>query len=141
MKGNLRVKCSKDNLALIREFVKAKLEEFEIVGKICDQIVLATDEACANCIIHQHNCNGYSTIDVSIYLEEESVYVEIKDKGKAYPIHNYPRQHLDEMVKKRKKGGLGLVLINKLMDEVKIEERHDHFIYKLGKRLYDAHYC
>ena len=135
MKAYLRVRCSKVNLSLIREFVRSRLSDLDVTGKISDQIVLATDEACANCIIHQHQCDNYSTIEVSIYREEDTLYIEIKDTGKAFPIDQYEPQQLDELVAKRGKGGLGIQLIHKIMDVIKVEEKRDYFVYKFGKRI------
>lgn len=135
MKAYLRVRCNKGNLAIIREFVRSRLDDLHIVGTISNQIVLAVDEACANCMIHQHQCDNYSTIEVAIYRDEETLFTEIKDTGKAFPIDTYQPQHLNEIVKGRVKGGLGINLIHKIMDIVKVEEKRDHFIYKLGKRI------
>lgn len=135
MKANIKVRCSIVNLALIRDFVKSRLSELDITGRVSDQIVLATDEACANCMIHQHQCNEQTSIEVGIYKEENILYIEIKDTGKAFPINEYQPAKLNDIVKARKKGGFGILLINKLMDEVAIEEKRDHFIYKLGKQI------
>ncbi|MEL7341679.1 MAG: ATP-binding protein [Bacteroidota bacterium] len=135
MKAYLRVRCNKGNLAIIREFVRSRLQDLHIVGTLSNQIVLAVDEACANCMIHQHQCDNYSTIEVAIYRDEETLYTEIKDTGKAFPIDTYQPQQLAEIVKGRVKGGLGINLIHKIMDIVKVEEKRDHFVYKLGKRI------
>ncbi len=133
MKANIKVRCSKVNLAIIRDFVKSRLADLNITGRVSDQIVLATDETCANCMIHQHQCDETSTIEVGIYRERNVIYIEIKDTGKAFPINEYQPRQLNELVKARKKGGLGILLIHKLMDEVKVEKRRDYFVYKLGK--------
>ena len=135
MKAYLRVRCNKGNLAIIRDFVRARLDDLDVKGKMSDQIVLAVDEACANCMIHQHQCDNYSTIEVAIYRQEGVLYTEIKDTGKAFPIDRYQPRKLKDIVKGRIKGGLGINLIHKIMDEIKVEERRDYFIYKLGKRI------
>jgi len=135
MKANIKVGCSKENLATIRDFVRSKLSELNITGKISDHIVLATDEACANCMIHQHQCNERSSIEVGIYLQGNTLYIEIKDTGKAFPIDQYQPSQLKELIKSRKKGGFGLMLINKLMDEVAVEKKRGYFIYRLGKHV------
>lgn len=135
MKAYLRVRCNKDFLSTIRDFVRSKLEEFEVYGATSSQIVLAVDEACANCMIHQHQCDNYSTIEIAIYREHGVLYTEIKDTGKAFPIHEYRPQQLNDIVRKKGKGGLGINLIHRIMDEIKVEERRDHFIYRLGKHL------
>ena len=135
MKRNLTVPCSKTSLAQVREFVKTQLGDLGIVGKVREQIILATDEACANCIIHQHQCNRSSTIEIAIYMKGNTLYTEIKDTGQAFPIDTYKPKKIEEIIKARRRGGLGLILINKIMDEIKVEERKDHFIYRFGKHL------
>ena len=135
MKAYLRVRCNKGNLAIIRDFVRSRLQDLHVEGKDSNQIVLAVDEACANCMIHQHQCDNYSTIEVAIYREGGTLFTEIKDTGKAFPIDTYEPRHLNEIVKERRQGGLGINLIHKIMDIVKVEEKSDCFIYKLGKRI------
>lgn len=135
MKAYLRVRCNKQFLSTIRDFMRSKLEEFEIQGQISSQIVLAVDEACANCMIHQHQCDNYSTIEIAIYRQNGVIYTEIKDTGKAFPIHEYQPQQISDLVKERGKGGLGINLIHRIMDEIKVEERRDYFIYRLGKYI------
>ncbi len=135
MKAFLRVSCQKNNLYIIREFIKTRLNDLEVPPHVSHQIILATDEACANCIIHQHQCNSLSTIEVAIYREGHTISIEIKDTGEAFPIHTYKPPKIQDIVKSRKRGGLGIMLIKKLMDEVKIEKQEDFFIYKLSKHL------
>ncbi|MDP5171449.1 MAG: ATP-binding protein [Bacteroidia bacterium] len=135
MKSYLRVRCNKAYLANIRDFVRSRLDELDVHGKTSDQIVLAVDEACANCMIHQHQCDNYSTIEVAIFRENGTLYAEIKDSGKAFPIHTYRPKNLEEIVKLRAKGGLGINLIHRIMDEIKIEETPDYSIYIFGKKL------
>ncbi len=122
-------------LATIRNFVKDRLADLEVTGLVSNQIVLAVDEACANCMIHQHQCDNYSTIEVSIYRENGTLYTEIKDTGKAFPIHEYQPERISDIVRKRGKGGLGINLIHRIMDEIKVEEGQGYYVYKLGKHL------
>lgn len=139
MKAYLRVRCNKEYLATIREFVKDRLTDLKVTGKVSNQIVLAVDEACANCMIHQHQCDNFSTIEVAIYREKGTLYTEITDTGKAFPLHEYEPKQLDDIVKDGMKGGLGINLIRKIMDEIQIEEKRDCFVYRLGKRIDPNH--
>lgn len=135
MKAYLRVRCNKAYLSTIREFVKSRLADLEVTGPVSSQIVLAVDEACANCMIHQHQCDNYSTIEVVIYREEGTLYTEIKDTGKAFPLHEYQPKQVSDIIQERGKGGMGINLIHRIMDEIEVEERRDYFVYKLGKHL------
>ncbi len=135
MKSYLRVRCNKAYLANIREFVRSRLTELEVNEQLSDQIVLAVDEACANCMIHTHQCDNYSTLEVAVFSENNILYTEIRDPGKAFPLHRYKPKDVKEIAKRRVKGGLGIHLIHKIMDEIKIEETPHHAIYLLGKNL------
>lgn len=135
MKSYLRVRCNKKFLATIRDFVKKKLADMDINGRVSHQIVLAVDEACANCMIHQHQCDNLSTLEITIYKKGNTLYTEIKDPGKAFPMHTYQPEQLQEIIKKRAKGGLGISLIHKIMDEIQVEQESNYSLYRLGKNL------
>jgi len=135
MKQEINVKCNKGNLALIRNFVQGWLDKQEIAGVTANQIVLAVDEACANCIIHHHKCDGRSNIKVRLHNEAGTVHVEIQDTGKAFPIDQYQPQAINDIIRKRNKGGMGIYLINQIMDEIEIEQKKDYFVYKFAKRV------
>ncbi len=135
MKTAIKVKCSKGSLIVIRDFVNKWLTERAITGVLANQIVLAIDEACANSIIHQHQCDGKSNIEIQMSLEAQTVHVEIKDTGNAFPITRYKPRAINDIIRKRNKGGMGIYLIRNIMDEIEIEQKADHFIYKFAKHI------
>ena len=135
MKTAIKVKCSKGNLVVIRDFVNDWLQTREITGVLANQIVLAVDEACSNSIIHQHQCDGKTNIEVEMALEAQTVRIKIKDTGNAFPITRYKPRAINDIIRKRNKGGMGIYLIRNIMDEIEIEQKADHFIYKFAKHL------
>ncbi|TAE61485.1 MAG: ATP-binding protein [Bacteroidetes bacterium] len=135
MKSYLRVRCSKEYLATIRDFVRDRLDEMKIEDVASHQIVLAVDECCANCMIHQHQCDGYSTLEITVYRQGDKVYTEVRDNMPAFPLDSYQPREIDQIVKDRAKGGLGINLIRKIMDEVKVEEQKGYYAYVLIKKI------
>jgi serine/threonine-protein kinase RsbW len=135
MKSYLRVRCDKAYLAHVRNFVRDQLTGMEVARNEAEQFVLAVDEACANCMIHQHQCDGYSTIEVSLYWQGEMLFAEIKDSGSPFPLDQYEPREVSDIVRSRGKGGLGINLIQRIMDIVKVEEQPGYSIYRLGKKL------
>ena len=127
--------CSKGSLPIIRDFVHDWLNVSEVTGKTANQIVLAVDEACANCIIHHHKCDAKNTIEVCMYKQGNSVLIEIKDTGNAFRIDEYKPHAINDNIRNRKKGGLGIFLINQIMDEIEIQEETSCFIYKFTKHI------
>ena len=135
MKARLKVYCSISNLPQIRDFMRSNLREMEVVGKVSEQIVLAVDEACANAIIHQHSCDGYSCIELSLYKENEQIFIELKDTGKAFPIDTFEPKSTEERIKCHQRGGMGVFLIRSIMDNIQIEQKKDYYIFRFVKNL------
>ena len=135
MKNAIKVSCRKSNLTVVRDFVSSWLSERQITGVMANQIVLAVDEACANSIIHQHQCDGVTQIEVGIYQKGSTVHIEIKDKGQAFPIDSYQPHAINEIIRKRNKGGMGIFLIRNIMDEIEVIQKKGYYIYKFAKHL------
>jgi len=117
------IPCSKDRLKEIRQFVEEVLESTHSLNQVqINSIVLAVDEVCANLMIHSHDCNPNERIEVSIFSDKQNgITFEIIDHGEAFDITNYHEPSLHEIVKKKKKGGMGLMLVNRIMDSVEFK--------------------
>ena len=117
----LQVPSSTENLAMIREFVvnvggQAGLGESEI-GKL----ELAVDEACANVIEHAYGHDLSKDVTVRASFNEAALRISVIDEGKGFDPGTVSPSELEELVRQRKSGGLGLRLIRTLMDEVRYE--------------------
>lgn len=135
MKSDYTAACSKQSLAMIRDFVSVQLKSMEVQESMAHQLVLAIDEACANSIIHHHSCDGTSSIRVSISRHENTLTIELTDQGNAFPIDEYKPRDLQEIIRDRTKGGLGIFLINKIMDKVEVVQGVQEFAYRFTKYL------
>ena len=133
MKTHYIAICSKQSLPKIRAFVESELRALEVKDMVTHQLVLAVDEACANSIIHQHDCDESSRIKLSISRRGGELLIELTDEGAPFPINEYEPQNLQEIIKNRTKGGLGIFLINQIMDKVEVVENKDHFVYRFTK--------
>lgn len=133
MEAHFTATCSKHFLPEIREFMRKHLSRLPIQEGLRHQIVLAVDEACANNIIHQHGNDGVSCFDLSIYTNGNSLHIEIHDKGTPFPINEYQPKDLEILIKDRIRGGLGIALINKIMDNVEVVRNGDNFTYRFSK--------
>jgi len=117
----LHVPSSTENLALIRDFVskigaQAGLDESEVA-----KLELAVDEACANVIEHAYGSDSTREVTVKATVDEEAVSIEIVDTGRGFDPAKIEQAKLDQLISKRKSGGLGMRLIQTLMDEVQYE--------------------
>ncbi len=120
-KFTLQVPSSTENLAMIREFVtavgrQAQLEEADIVN-----LELAVDEACSNVIEHAYGHDITKEVMVRAKFDDESLCISVIDEGHGFDPANAPQDSVEQLIHKRKSGGLGIRLIQKLMDEVSYE--------------------
>ncbi len=135
MKSDYIAVCSKTSLPKIREFVQQQLRNMEVAETTSYQVVLAVDEACANSIIHQHAEDGKASLRICIYRDHNELRIELTDEGSAFPINKYQPQDLQEIIRKRKRGGLGIQLINKIMDKIEVIQEEKFYTYRFTKYL------
>lgn len=117
----LHVPSSTENLAMIRDFVgsigsRAGLEQPEI-----SQLELAVDEACANVIEHAYGSDATREVRVKATVDADAVSIEIVDTGRGFDPASVEQANLDQLISDRKSGGLGMRLIQRLMDEVQYQ--------------------
>lgn len=139
MMYSLKVPCSKSKLKTIRAFVDETLGQYSISDVDLNMLVLAVDEICANLIVHTYNTSNERAdcIELHIYVEEkEGITFEIIDhNNQGFNIINYKEPRLKELVKARRKGGLGLMLVKRIMDEVQFKSSRNGNICRLYKRI------
>jgi serine/threonine-protein kinase RsbW len=133
-----KVSCQRDNLKLIREFVNVVLRNLSLTEIEVNQLVLAVDEICANLIIHSHHCNPEESIEINILDFKEKILFEIIDRASTdleFDPNQYQAFNLKKIVKERRKGGLGLMLVNKIMDDVEVKSDNALNIWRLSKNI------
>ncbi len=110
-----------ENLELIRAVV-AKIAQKAGFGEMAVmQIALAVEEACVNAIKHAHKNNAAKPIRVRIKTDNQKLTAVVIDQGKGFDHQNLKEPDMQEYLAKRRPGGLGIVLMKRLMDEVRFE--------------------
>lgn len=136
MKFNYRIQCTKDQLKSIRAFVTRVLREQGVSDVVINELVLAVDEVCANLIIHSHQCNPNEFFDLYMTLDKgKGVTFEFVDEGEGFNIADYQEPSLQEVIKEKKKGGIGLILVRRIMDTIQYERKKNKNIYRLFKQI------
>ncbi len=118
MKHSLKIYCQRKNLAHIRAFVTDVLAHTSLTEVELNALVLAVDEVCANVIIHSSLCNHSETLEVFAEVAKHKVVFEIIDKGQGYDITHHPMPNVNDIIKSKRKGGVGLLLVHKIMDKI-----------------------
>jgi len=117
----LQVPSSTENLAIVREFLNKVGQQAGMGDDEVAKVQLAVDEACSNVIEHAYGHDSSKEVMVRVSFDHETLRIEVIDTGQGFDPSSIPRQELEELAAQRKTGGLGVRLIQKLMDEVHYE--------------------
>ena len=117
----LCVPSSTENLALIREFVTSAAQQSGLDKSEIAKLELAVDEACANVIEHAYGHDTSKEVIVRATINEETLRIDVEDTGHGFDPDSFKPEELEELINKRKTGGLGMRLMRTLMDEVHYE--------------------
>jgi serine/threonine-protein kinase RsbW len=134
MKYSIKVPCLKDNLSKIRSFVSEVLNNYELTDVQINNLVLAVDEVCANLIIHSYNCRPDEEIELHIDVDNPNkIIFDIHDHSPGFDIRLHQEPQIEEIIKSKRKGGVGLLLVKKIMDEIDFISGTDYNIVRLTK--------
>ncbi len=119
---SLRIQSRTELLSDMRIFVSNAAQRFGFDEDQVGKIELAIDEACTNIIKHayKYNPDGIIEIRISTLISDGKTkfVVDIFDSGISFDSTRYTAPDMNEYFKKLRHGGLGIVLMKKLMDEV-----------------------
>lgn len=108
------------NLLKVRDFVVKNGRKVGLLRKQVSEIKLAVDEAVSNVIRHAYpGKSGH--VQVELTKLESAAQIRIIDQGIEFDWNSVLEPDLYKYVETRRKGGLGIWLIKKLMDEVVFE--------------------
>ena len=136
MKSALRIACSRSHLQQVRDFVRAYLSSRQLPEITVNQVVLAVDEVVANFIIHANGEDETQFLDLKLAFDDHDINVEIADHGDTIFLPE-PHQNpdLQAYIRQGRKGGMGMTLVNRLMDRVEFFTRGNHTVCHLSKHL------
>lgn len=137
MKYCYKVPCKKEKLKEIRCFVQEVLKKHGLSEVDVSTLVLAIDEVCANLIIHSHCCNPKESIEVEINVDKEKGLIfNIIDNAEMFDINEYQEPSLEDIIKKQRKGGIGLILVKRIMDDIQIISNKKQHVCRLVKKIH-----
>ncbi|MCM0042443.1 MAG: ATP-binding protein [Algoriphagus sp.] len=135
MNHKLNLSCSTAALAELRSFLQQNLAIFKLTEVDRHQVTLAVEEVCANLIIHSHACNPKEEIHLEVTELNKKIIVEITDKGDAFNLLEYEVPDLSQVIEEKRKGGIGILLVKKIMDEIQFESKNGKNICRLIKNF------
>jgi len=117
----LSVTSEMENLTVISDFIASVTMKLGLNGDQTFALQMAVDEACANIIEHAYGGRAGGTILITCQTVNDDVVVTIHDHGRPFDPQSVARPDITAPLEKRENGGLGLYLMEKLMDSVEWE--------------------
>ena len=137
MKHHFHIPCNTKYLKDARRFLNDVLNQYNLKDLDQNEIVLAVDEVCANVIIHSSNNDPQQTIELNVDHSDDKLIFEIIDSNGSsdFDINKYTVPEIDEIIKTRKKGGVGIMLVKKIMDKIEMTKSKGRNICRLYKNI------
>lgn len=120
--ATLTIPAQLEKLAEVRQFVTTAAAHLPCDEEIVDDIILATDEAVTNIIVHGYQ-EQKGDICLSICQEPDACVVILEDNAPAYNPNDAPEPDIYAPLSVRPLGGLGVHLIRRLMDELHYRQK------------------
>ena len=134
--NELVVQAKIESLTAVKEFIDSKLEDPDCPVKTKRQIDMAVDEIFGNIAQYAYDGKpGDVTIRVSFDEETRVITISFIDKGTPFDPLNAEDPDVTLKAKERVKGGLGIYLVKKTMDDMSYEYKDDQNILTITKKL------
>ena len=114
---HLEVPADENNLSEVRDFIADICNRAGFSKSEMNNTKLAVDEACTNIIKHAYKDKG-GDIRLDVQAEPGKIEINIFDRGEPFDWSKVQEPDLDLYVEIGKKGGLGIYLMNRLMDSL-----------------------
>ena len=102
----------------VRNFMADTSRQLGLKRNEIYKIKAAVDEALTNIIKHSYK-NIKGSINIRLDSDDTKITIYMKDSGKTFKVRKAKRRTPGEIIKVQKEGGLGLSMIEHLMDEVR----------------------
>lgn len=120
------------NLSQVRREVSEVLEATAFDRETRNKIIVAVDEALANVVEHAYQ-GGTGMVRILFDVDGERLTVRIRDHGVPFDPGERLNSQLDiqKHIRDGLKGGLGLFLMRRIMDEVTYNQHGPDFVNEL----------
>lgn len=107
-----------ESLEAINEFVSRFCEAHEILA-IVPELQLVLEELVMNVYMHGRiPCDNEPEVEVSLSCSQDTLYMKLSDNGKPFDPLGQCTASTDLPIDERAVGGLGIILVREIMDEI-----------------------
>ena len=138
-KEEITIPAQMSYLIQVRDFIEHIGKKYHFHDKVVNSFKLVIDEACTNLIRHGYRDIKNGEIVIKAIIRRMSLTIVIIDQGVSYDPRQANTPDLANYVNIGKKGGLGILMMRKLMDDLQysVTERGNEF--RLTKNREQSH--
>lgn len=133
----LSVSSEMESLETIRGFLKTGLERLSLSEMESFKIELSIVEICTNIIKYAYP-QERGEIALRIWQELGKLNIEVRDTGIPFDPTRAKDPDIAEIIRKRRKGGLGIFLSRKFMDGFSYKRENNQNVLTLSKVIRQA---
>ena len=126
----LEIPSAPEYVGIVRQAVEGIARRMCFDVTQVEDLKLAVGEACTNAVKYGHNHDGASSVMIRCVVCCEALVVEVRNK-----VHESASLEVPDQPDLDKEGGLGLYIMQQLVDEVDLSWETDTACVKLLKRL------
>ena len=119
----------------VREFVKHQAAATGFADENVYTLQLAVVEALTNVIVHAYKGELGQPIWLDVEADAEGLTFVLRDQGREFDLVSHPDPDLRRHMAERIRGGLGVYLMRKLMDELDLQREGAFNVLRMRKRL------
>jgi len=105
-------------LSQVRDFIEHIGKKYKYSDKVANSFKLVIEEACTNIIRHGYRDIKGGEITLKAIIRRQSLTIVIIDQGISFDPRQAATPDLQKYIQIGKKGGLGIFMMRKLMDDV-----------------------
>lgn len=122
-------------IPVLTVFIEGVCNDLHLEDLVRSGIHVATEEAVVNVMQYAYpkDIRGHVYLEVTEY--DDAIHFVVRDRGYAFDPTKVPEVDVDQYIKERSEGGLGIHLIRHYMDEVKYEHVDDQNVLTMIKKI------
>lgn len=134
--NELDIQAVNENLPKVLGFVEESIKDKDISPRVKSQLFVAVEEIFVNISSYAYDPDvGMTFIRVETTDEPLSVKLSFIDNGQPYDPLAKPDPNLKIPLRERKRGGLGIFMVKKTMDDVSYEYKDGQNILTIKKNI------
>ncbi|UCE05462.1 MAG: ATP-binding protein [bacterium] len=105
-------------LPVLRKFIACIATKYRFSKSEINALTISVDEACTNIIKHGYRNIQSGSITMNVRVKDDRLIVELIDQGKSFDPNQVSDPNITHYVQSGKKGGLGIFIMKKSLDDI-----------------------